>query len=179
MATPHGEPTIESRLAYEGKIVNVRVDTVKLPSSTLAIREIVEHSECECVVPVDEKNNVVLVTQYRKPAEEELLEVPAGGVEPGELTQEAVRRELQEETGYTADDLAHLSSFWTTPGFCNELMHAYMATRLRPSKLVGDDDEDIQVVKVPLGNISAMIRRGEIKDAKSIASLLMVLHLDN
>ena len=179
MATPQGEPTIESRLAYEGKIVNVRVDTVKLPSSARAIREIVEHSECVCVVPVDEQNNVVLVRQYRKPAEEALLEVPAGGIEPGELSQEAVRRELREETGYTADHLAHLNSFWTTPGFCNELMHSYVATRLRPSKLPGDDDENIEVVRVPLNDIPAMIRRGEIKDAKSIASLLMVLHLDN
>ena len=84
-------------------------------------------------------------------------------------------RELQEETGYTADSLEHLASFWTTPGFCTELMHFYLATGLRPGS--GQPDEDIQVVKVPLSDTPDMIRRGEINDAKSIASLVMALYL--
>ena len=120
---------------------------------------------------------MILVRQYRKPADQELLEVPAGGVEAGENSREAVLRELAEETGYTADNLRHLSSFWTTPGFCTELMHAYLGTGLRPGTLEPDDDERIQVVNVPLDTIPDMIRSGEIKDAKSIASLLMVLQL--
>ena len=177
MTAPQNEPTVESRLAFRGKIVNVRVDTVQLPSGTLGTREVVEHSECVCVVPLDEQNNVVLVRQYRKPVEESLLEVPAGGVEKGEVSQDAALRELQEETGYTSDTLRHLSSFWTTPGFCTELMHSYLATELRPSSLEPDEDEDVQVAKVPLTDIPDMIRQGEIRDAKSIASLLMVLHL--
>ncbi len=177
MATPHNEPTIESRLAYQGRIVSVRVDKVRLSRGTLATREIVEHSEAVCIVPVDEDNNVILVSQYRKPVEESLLEVPAGGVEKGEVSEEAVLRELQEETGYTSDRLQHLSSFWTTPGFCTELMHAYLATGLRPSDLPQDEDEEVRVVKVPLDKIPDMIRRGEIRDAKSIASLLMALYL--
>ncbi len=175
MTYPHNEPTVESRLAYEGKVLNLRVDTVKLPRGDLSIREIVEHSEAVCIVPLDEDGNVLLVKQYRKAVDESLLEVPAGGVEKDEPSQEAVLRELQEETGYTADNLKHLSSFWTTPGFCTELMHAYLATGLRPSTLTPDEDEDIQVVKVPMGRISDMICNGEIRDAKSIASLLMVL----
>ena len=179
MTSPQNEPTVESRLAYEGRIVNVRVDTVQLSRGALGTREIVEHSECVCIVPLDEQNDVILVRQYRKPAEENLLEIPAGGVEKGEVSQEAVLRELQEETGYTADKLQHLSTFWTTPGFCNELMHAYLATDLRPGSPHQDEDEDIQVVKVPLDRIPDMIRRREIRDAKSIASLLMVLHLYN
>ena len=177
MTDPQNEPTVESRLAFQGKILNVRVDTVRLPRGTLGTREVVEHSDCVCVVPLDEGNNVVLVRQYRKPAEESLLEVPAGGVEDGESSLDAVLRELQEETGYTADSLQHLSSFWTTPGFCTELMHSYLATGLRPSSLEQDEDEDLQVAKVPLPEIPDMIRQGEIRDAKSIASLLMVLHL--
>ncbi len=177
MTAPQNEPTVESRLAFRGKIVNVRVDTVQLPSGTLGTREVVEHSECVCVVPLDEQNNVVLVRQYRKPVEESLLEVPAGGVEKGEVSPDAALRELQEETGYTSDTLRHLSSFWTTPGFCTELMHSYLATELRPSSLEPDEDEDVQVAKVPLTDIPDMIRQGEIRDAKSIASLLMVLHL--
>ena len=86
-------------------------------------------------------------------------------------------RELQEETGYTADSLEHLASFWTAPGFCTELMHSYLATGLRPGSGQPDEDEDIQVVKVPLSDTPDMIRRGEINDAKSIASLLMALYL--
>ena len=180
MAIPQNEPTIESRVAYEGKIVNVRVDTVQFTKEKQATREIVEHSECICIVPLDEVGNVVLVRQYRKAVEESLLEVPAGGVEDGEVSQEAVLRELQEETGYTAGNLQHLSSFWTTPGFCTELMHAFLATGLSPSSLEPDEDEHIQeVVKVPLDSVPDMIRRGEIRDAKSMASLLMVLYVFN
>ncbi len=175
MAMSEKEPTIESRLAYEGKIVNLRVDKVRLSRGGTGTREIVEHSDCVCMVPLDDQRNVVLVRQYRKSIEESLLEVPAGGVETDEVSEDAVLRELQEETGYTADHLRHLSSFWTTPGFCTELMHSYLATGLRPSVLEGDEDEDIQVVKVPLDSVRDMIKRGEIRDAKSIASLLMVL----
>ena len=177
MANPHSEPTIESRLAFEGKIVNLRVDTVQLARGDLAIREIVEHSECICVVPMDDQNNVILVRQYRKPLEGHILEVPAGRMDEGEGSEEAALRELQEEIGYTADSLKHLSSFWTAPGFCTELMHAYLATGLRPSSLEPDDDEDIQVVTVPLDGVPEMIRQGQITDAKSIASLLMVLYV--
>ncbi len=177
MTTPQNEPTVESRVAYEGRIVNLRVDTVQLSRGTLGTREIVEHADCVCVVPLDDQGNVIMVQQYRKPAEETLLEIPAGGIEKGEVSQEAALRELQEETGYTADKIQHLSSFWTTPGFCTELMHSYLATDLRPSSLSPDEDEDIQVVRVPLDQIPDMVRLGQIKDAKSIASLLMALHL--
>ena len=155
----------------------MRVDTVTLPRGAPGTREIVEHSECVCIVPLDENNNVVLVRQYRKAVEEEVLEIPAGGVEPGEAAEEAVLRELQEETGFTAGKLQHLSSFWTTPGFCTELMHAYIATGLVPSGLKPDEDEHIQVITVPMDTVPDMLNRGEIKDAKSIASLLMVLLL--
>ena len=177
MTTPQNEPTVESRVAYEGRIVNLRVDTVQLSRGTLGTREIVEHADCVCVVPLDDQGNVIMVQQYRKPAEETLLEIPAGGIEKGEVSQEAALRELQEETGYTSDKIQHLSSFWTTPGFCTELMHSYLATDLRPSSLSPDEDEDIQVVRVPLDQIPDMVRLGQIKDAKSIASLLMALHL--
>ncbi len=179
MSTLHNEPTIDSRLAYEGGILNVRVDKVRLPGGGEGTREIVEHQECICVVPVDEHRNVIMVRQYRKPAEEMLLEVPAGRVESGEPPREAALRELQEETGHTGGDVKLLSSFWTTPGFCTELMHAYLVTDLTPSSLPQDDDEHVEPVKIPLDKIPGLISSGEIKDAKSIASLLMVLFLSN
>ena len=177
MTEPQPEQTISSETVYRGKILNVRVDTVALGRGGQGIREVVEHCECICIVPLDDDENVIMVKQYRKPVEELLLEIPAGGVEAGEVSREAVLRELQEETGYTAANLELLSSFWTTPGFCDELMHAYVATGLTPSSLPADDDEDIQVERVPISQVPDLIRKGTIKDAKSIASLLMVMHL--
>jgi len=167
------EPTIETRRVYDGKIINVRVDTVRMPSGLNATREIVEHSHAVCIVPIDEDGNVVMVRQYRKPAEETLLEVPAGGVEEGEVSEDAVLRELQEEIGYTADNLQHLSSFWVAPGWATEFMHAYLATGLRPSRLDADEDENIQVVRVPFEEALAMFKTGEIKDGKTIAAMLL------
>ena len=177
MSQEHGEPTVESRMAFQGRLINVRVDTVKLPQGKLTTREIVEHAPCVCIVPVDEQDRVVLVRQYRKPAEKEMLEIPAGSIEPGEDPEKAALRELEEETGYTATRLRHLCSFWMTPGYCTEEMHAYLAQGLKPGSLRPDEDEDIEVVKVPLDDLPEMIARGEFQDAKSIASLLTALRL--
>ena len=167
------ETTIESKRIYEGKIINVRVDTVRLPGGATATREIVEHSHAVCIVPVDDEGNVILVRQYRKPAEEALLEAPAGGVDEGEASEDAVLRELQEEIGYTAGKLQHLSSFWVAPGWATEFMHAYLATELTPSRLEADEDENIEVVRLPFDQALAMFKTGEIKDGKTIAAMLL------
>ena len=169
------EPTIESHRPFEGKLVNLRVDTVRLPDGRLVLREIVEHSDCVCVVPLDGEGNVVLVRQYRKPIERFLLEVPAGGIHPGEEPEDAARRELVEETGYRARGLERLAYFWTSPGFCTEGMHAYLATGLEAGTHSLDDDESIEVVKAPLENVPSMIASGEIRDGKSIASLMLAM----
>ena len=176
-SNPQEEPTINSERLYEGRILNVRKDTVRMPNGREATREIVEHSHAVCIVPVDNDGNVLFVRQYRKPTEQAILEVPAGGVEEGELSEDTVLRELQEEVGYTADSLQHLASFWVAPGWATEYMHAYLATGLRPSKLVGDDDENIEVVRIPLEQAVSMIQTGELNDGKSIASLLLALPL--
>ena len=167
------ELTIGTKRIYEGNIINVRVDTVRMPSGRDATREIVEHSHAVCIVPIDNEGNVVLVRQYRKPAEDALLEVPAGGVEDGEISEEAVLRELQEEIGYTADHLEHLSSFWVAPGWATEYMHAYLATGLRESRLDGDEDENIEVVRLKFNEAVSMLKTGEINDGKTIAALLL------
>ena len=167
------ELTIGTKRIYEGNIINVRVDTVRMPSGRDATREIVEHSHAVCIVPIDNEGNVVLVRQYRKPAEDALLEVPAGGVEDGEISEEAVLRELQEEIGYTADHLEHLSSFWVAPGWATEYMHAYLATGLRESRLEGDEDENIEVVRLRFDEAVSMLKTGEINDGKTIAALLL------
>jgi len=173
------EPTIESKDIYQGRIIKLRVDTVQLPSGRTTTREIVEHEDAVCVVPIDENNNVLMVRQYRKAAQLNLLEVPAGGVEAGETPDETVLRELQEEVSVTSGSLRRLSGFWVSPGWATEFMHAYLAMDLTPATLPADDDEYISVERVPLDSIPGLIESGEIQDSKSIASLLLALRVLN
>ena len=173
------EPTIESKDIYQGRIIKLRVDTVQLPSGRTTTREIVEHEDAVCVVPIDENNNVLMVRQYRKAVQLNLLEVPAGGVEAGETPNETVLRELQEEVSVTSGSLRRLSGFWVSPGWATEFMHAYLATDLTPASLPADDDEYISVERVPLDSIPGLIESGEIQDSKSIAALLLALRVLN
>ena len=175
MPASDSERTVESKVHFQGKILTLRVDQVELPNGRIATREIIEHSKSICVVPVDSQGNVLMVRQFRKPVEAQLLEVVAGSMEGEEDPDEAARRELQEEIGYTTDALQHLSSFWLAPGWCDEYMYAYLATDLRVSPLPPDDDENISVETVPLANIPAMIQSGELQDVKSIAALLLAI----
>ena len=175
-----GEPTVESKLVYEGRILDLRVDTVRLPSGRLTTREIAEHSDSVCMVPLDNRGKVLLVRQYRKSVESNLLEVPAGGIDENEAPEAAALRELQEEVGYTARKIVRLAGFWVSPGWCTEFMYAYLATELSPAQLEADFDEDIAVIRVPLADTLDLITRGEIQDAKSVASLLLAMrHLDD
>ncbi len=171
------EITVESRVEFQGRIVTLRVDKVQLPDGRVTTREIAEHGASVCVVPVDPQGNVLLVRQYRKPVEDQLLEIPAGGIEPGESPEQAAVRELQEEVGFTAKKIQLLSSFWISPGWCTEYMYAYLATDLDPARLPPDFDENIAVVPVSLGDVEGLLQSGEIKDLKTIASLLMALKL--
>lgn len=158
---------------FGGKVVSVRVDSVELPKGGRAIREVVQRRPAVVLVPIDADGNVILVRQYRYPVGETLLEAPAGMVEEAETPEACAQRELQEEAGYWARSLKSLGRFWTTPGFCDELMYVYVATGLEPSSLEPDPDEDIEVVRVPRSRIRDMIQTGEIQDAKTIAALLM------
>jgi ADP-ribose pyrophosphatase len=137
------------------------------------LREIVEHAPVVAIVPIDEDGDVILVRQYRLAAEEGLLEVPAGLVDEGEDLEAAAQRELQEETGYRADELRRLGGFFVSPGFCTEFIHIFLATGLIESSLDGDEDEDIVVERVPLREAVHLVRSGGIKDAKSVAGILL------
>ena len=174
---PDNEPTISTRQIFQGRIINVRVDTVRLQNGRETTREIVDHDPSICVVPVDAESNVLLVRQYRKPAGSFLLEVPAGGIEPGEEPEAAARRELQEEIGHTAGNLVALAGFWLAPGWCSEYMHAFLATELAPANLDSDEDEFIEVVRAPLAAAVDLIATGEVQDAKSVASLLLAMRV--
>ena len=168
------EQRIDTKDIYEGRIIKVRVDTVKMPNDRETSREVVEHAAAVVLVPIDDEDNVILVRQYRYAAGRTLLEAPAGIVEPSESPGDCAQRELQEEIGRRANSMRPLGGFWTSPGFCTEYMYAFLAKGLVPSKLDADDDESINVEKFPLSAIPRLIRVGEIEDAKTIAALLMV-----
>ncbi len=169
------EETISSQLVYDGRAVKLRVDTVRMPGGRETSREIVEHSACVAIIAVDADDNVLLVNQFRKPVEKELLEIPAGGIEPGEDAVATVRRELREETGYLPRKVERLGGFYSTPGYCTEYLYLYLAGDLVPSSLNAEDTESIELVRVPISQISGLITSGSICDAKSIAGLLIFL----
>jgi ADP-ribose pyrophosphatase len=169
------EETLSSRKVFEGRAVNLRIDTVKLPSGRETTREIVEHEDCVAIVALDDADEVLLVKQFRKPVEKELLEVPAGGIDAGESPEDAVRREMREETGFLPQKVEKLGGFYSTPGFCTEYLYLYLASDLVPKPLKAEDTENITLVRVPLAEIPGLISSGAICDAKSIAGLLAFL----
>lgn len=170
-----GEKILNSQRVYLGRALGLRVDTVEKPSGKRATREIVEHAGCVVVVALDDNDDVLLVRQFRSAVGEELLEVPAGGIEPGESPEQAVSRELQEETGYRPGRVERMGGFYTAPGYCTEYLHLYLARDLVPGSLQAEDTDEIEVVRVPLGEIFTLITSGSVRDAKSIAGLLMFI----
>ncbi len=171
------ETTIESTTHYEGTILTLRKDQVRMPNGRITVREVVEHSDSVCMVPLDADGNVLLVRQYRKPTESALLEVPAGGIEEGETPEQAAMRELQEEVSHVAGTLTPLAGFWLAPGWCDEYMYTFLATDLRPTDLEQDFDEMVETKRFPLAETLELIEKGEIQDAKSIAALLQAMRV--
>jgi ADP-ribose pyrophosphatase len=171
------ETVIGSERKYEGKIINLRVDTVRLPNGKTATREVIEHSGAIAAVPMLADGSVILVRQFRLPAGGPLLEIPAGGMNAGEDIEECVKRELQEEIGYTPAKVRRLCSMFVAPGYTTEVIHVCLATELSPQKSKGDDDEFIQIIPTSLDEALAKIDGGEIRDGKSIAGLLAVARL--
>ena len=143
------EEQIASREIYDGKIIKVRVDDILMRSGTKSVREVVDHANAVVIAPIDADDNVLLVRQYRYAAGQSLLEAPAGLIEEGEDPDDCAQRELAEEIGFASRDLRILGGFWSSPGFCTEFMYAYLAKDLVPRSLQADDDEDIEVEKVP------------------------------
>jgi len=170
------EQTLSSQLIYSGRAVRLRVDTVQMPSGRQTTREVVEHSDCVAIVAIDDDDNVLLVNQYRQAIGKELLEIPAGGIDPGEDAEAAVRREMREETSFLPRRVARLGGFYSSPGFCTEYLHLYLAIDLVSSPLYAEDTEIIKLVRVPTSQIPELLSSGRIGDAKSIAGLLTYLH---
>jgi ADP-ribose pyrophosphatase len=169
------ERTVTSRFVYTGQIIKLRIDTVETTRGRRATREIVEHADCIAVVPVDEQGSILLVKQYRYAVGKELLEIPAGGIDPGEDAISAVRREMGEETGFSPKTVNKLGGFYSSPGFCTEYMHIFLATDLMPNRLEAEDTEAITVVRVKPKDIEGLIASGAICDSKSVAGLCIYL----
>jgi len=146
-----------------------------MPDGRETTREIVEHSDCVAIIAIDADDNVLLVKQFRKPAEKTLLEIPAGGIDSGEDPVTTVCRELREEAGYLPKKVERLGGFYSAPGYSTEYLYLYLATDLAPSPLYAEDTDSIRLVRVPVTQISSLITSGSICDAKSIAGLLTFL----
>ncbi len=169
------EKKLSSQQIYQGHAVNIRVDTVEKAGGRKTTRDVVEHSDCVAVVVIDGQDNIILVRQFRHPVDRFLLEIPAGGIDPGEEPLDSVRRELQEEIGYFPRRIDKLGGFYSIPGYGTEYLHCFLATDLIPGRLVAEDTEDIELIRISPGEIPRLIASGEICDAKSIAALLMFL----
>lgn len=163
------EKLLERRAAYEGRMLHVYSDRVEIGGRETT-REVVLHPGACAILPVTEKKEILFVRQYRYAAEETLLEIPAGKIDPGEAPDVCAARELTEETGFRAERLRKLGAVFTTPGFCNEKIHLYLADRLVPAHQHLDTDEFLDVVKITLDEALEMIRNGEISDAKTLAA---------
>jgi nudix-type nucleoside diphosphatase (YffH/AdpP family) len=167
------ESTLNSENVFHGKILDLWIHTVRLADGRTVVREVVDHPGAVCLVAIDSDDSVLLVRQFRKPTDKMMLEIPAGTLSPGESPEACAQRELQEETGYTAGRLELLGTLYSAPGFCSELLHAYLATDLSPGDQAMDDDEDIEIVRLPFEQALVMALSGDLHDAKSIASLAM------
>ncbi|WP_018249989.1 NUDIX hydrolase [Orenia marismortui] len=168
------EKTVNSKKIYKGKIVNLRLDEVELPNGNFSRREIVEHNGAVAIVPYY-KNKVIMVEQFRKATEEILLEIPAGKVEKGEDLVESAKRELEEEIGYQPANLKWLCKAYTSPGFTNETIDIYLATKLVKTEQNTDEDEFINIREFDISTVGEMMAKGEFRDAKTIIGLQYLL----
>lgn len=162
---------VATRRVHEGW-VNLRVDSLRYPSGHESTAEVVEHPGGIVIVAFDSAARLLLVRQYRHPAGRELLELPAGTLEPDEAPELCAERELQEETGYRPGRLERLGGFYTAPGFCDEYLHAFLALDLVESRLQGDE-EAIDLEAIPLDEAHRMIASGQIEDAKTAGALFL------
>lgn len=170
MANIEAEQTVRSETVFAGHLIEVRKDTVRLPNGSTTEREIVAHPRVIAVLPILDDGRIVMVKQFRKAAEKVLLEVPAGGIDEGETPEDAVRREMVEETGYRVGAVKRLCSFYTSPGFTTELMHLYEARELEPGEATEETDQ-IEVVLLSPAEALALVEADDVADGKTLLAL--------
>ncbi|USK32422.1 NUDIX hydrolase [Bacillus sp. F19] len=163
------ETTKSSEKLFSGRIIDLYLEEVELPNGKTSTREIIKHPGAVAVIAITKENKIVMVQQYRKAMERVLVEIPAGKLEKGEQPEVTAKRELEEETGYTTESLQHLLSFYTSPGFADELVHLYFTEELQilTEKAELDEDEFVDVLEVTLEEAQQMIDDQRIFDAKT------------
>jgi ADP-ribose pyrophosphatase len=178
MKPESGPRVVGSRELFVGNVITLRVDDVEIAPARIVEREVVEHRGAVVFAAMDENQHVYLVKQYRHAIGKELLEFPAGGLEVGEDPHETAERELAEELGFAAQEWTYLGSFYSSPGFANELLHAYVARGLSERRATPDEDEHLEVVGFPLAELLEQPER--LHDGKSLALLsLLRRHLNS
>jgi len=168
------ERTIRTEKIFGGKMISLQVDDVTLPNGQTSKREIVKHPGAVAVIPVNSEGKVVFVEQYRKPLDRSIIEIPAGKIEQNEDPEITAIRELEEETGYTANKLNYVTSFYTSPGFANEIIHIYYTDDINKlaEPVAGDDDEFVEIIKLTLEEAEQFVKEKKIYDAKTMYALI-------
>jgi 8-oxo-dGTP pyrophosphatase MutT (NUDIX family) len=164
---------VRTEQVFQGRTFKLRRDTVQLPNGKDTTLDIVDHVGSVVMVPVDSEGNIVFVRQYRQPTGLELLELPAGTRDGDEPPEMCAAREMREETGLAAGNLENLGAFYLAPGYSTEYMYAFLATELTPNPLPADADEFLRVERMSVREAMTLAEKGELKDAKSLAALLL------
>jgi ADP-ribose pyrophosphatase len=167
-----GEKITGSRPVYDGKVVHLRLETIQTRDGQSYEREVIRHIGAVALVPIEPDGSLILVRQFRAGADGDMLEIPAGTLNPGEDRLDCARRELQEEIGYYPEKLTRLGDFWVAASYTSEMITVYLAEDLRPSRLPGDVDEDIEIVRMPFDEALRMAETNEIVDSKTLIALM-------
>lgn len=173
------EEPVSSEEIFNGKIVHLFQDTVRLPNGKPAVREVMRHPGAVAVVPIDEDGNVILVRQYRYPFAKALLEIPAGKLDAGEEPEQCARRELEEETGMKADEWIPLGQYYPSVAILDERLYLFLARKMTRSAPHPDEDEFLSVETIPLGTLVDMILQGQVPDGKTQVAVLKAWHIDH
>ena len=173
MTHPLHEELLSSEVKFQGRLLTLRVDTVRLPDGTVSTREVVVHPGAVAMVPLLDATHVLLVRQWRTAAGRALLEIPAGTLAPGEEPRACAARELMEEVGYRPGRLTPLYATYLAPGYSSEMLHVFLAEELTPEKLAHDVDENLEVVSLTWDEIDILLKEGSFADSKTLAGLLL------
>ncbi|MBM7838206.1 ADP-ribose pyrophosphatase [Alkalihalobacillus xiaoxiensis] len=166
------EKTLESKMIYKGKVIQLELEQVELPDGKQSTRELVRHPGAVAVIATTEEGKIILVEQYRKALEKSIVEIPAGKMEKGEDPKQTAWRELYEETGYQAGSLELLTSFYTSPGFADEIIYIYEASELKKGEQQLDDDEFVTNLELSFEECEQLVKEERIHDAKTAYALM-------
>jgi ADP-ribose pyrophosphatase len=175
----YNEKTIDVKNVYDGAIIKLEIQSVELCNKNIAKREIVRHSGGVAIIPITDDNEIIMVRQFRKPYDEELLEIPAGKIEMNEETEVCAARELKEETGCNANSISFMSVMYPSPGYTDEKIYIYKAEGLIEGNLALDEDEFLDVERYTLNQAIEMVKSGAIKDAKTVIAIMLLANEKN